>query len=158
MRLLRRDRRDHDLERELHGRGPWFNVPDDRGPRLGDLTGTVVLLQFWTYVCGNCTRTVPLLQELHDRHPRTDLQVIGIHTPELAVDRRPRNVASAIATLGISYPVVMDNDFDLWSAWDVRAWPTAVLIDRSGHVRRRYVGEDRMQQLARAVATLVDDG
>ena len=134
---------------------PWFNVPEGPGLRLDALLGTVVAVQFWTYVCANCTRTVPFLRDLHTEYARTDLQIVGVHTPELAVDRRAGNVASAVASLGIRYPVGMDNDFAAWNRWGVHAWPTLFLLDRAGRVRHRHVGEGRTRELQRVVADLV---
>jgi thiol-disulfide isomerase/thioredoxin len=139
----------------LHGVGPWFNVPGGAAVQLDRLLGTVVLVDFWTYVCGNCTRSLPLLTELHDRYGRDDLVIVGVHTPEVAVDRRPANVATAVRQLGIGYPVGMDNDFAAWNRWGVEAWPTLFLVDRAGHVRRRHVGEGGTRATRRAVERLV---
>jgi thiol-disulfide isomerase/thioredoxin len=119
------------------------------------MLGTVVAVQFWTYVCGNCTRTLPFMRELHEEHERTELQIVGIHTPELAVDRRSRNVAAAVAELGIRYPVGMDNDYAAWNRWGVHAWPTLFLLDRAGRLRGCHVGEGRTREVRRLVAQLV---
>lgn len=139
----------------LDGVGPWFNIPDGSALRLDELLGTVVLIEFWTYICANCTRTVPFLRELYEEHPRTDLKIVGVHTPELAVDRRARNVADAVRTLGIRYPVGMDNDFAAWNRWGVQAWPTLFLVDRAGRLRRQHIGEGGYRELRRCVVQLV---
>jgi thiol-disulfide isomerase/thioredoxin len=138
----------------LDGVWPWFNVPEGPGLLLDGLLGAVVVVEFWTYVCGNCTRTVPFLRDLYDEHARADLQIVAVHTPELAVDRRARNVAAAVATLGIRYPVGMDNEYAAWNRWGVGAWPTLFLLDRAGRIRRRHVGEGGTRELRRCVAQL----
>jgi len=139
----------------LAGVGPWFNTPESPGLRLEELLGSVVVVQFWTYICGNCTRTLPFWREVYEEHARDDLQIVGVHTPELAADRRPRNVADAVTKLGVRWPVGMDNDFAAWNRWGVHAWPTVFLVDRAGQVRERHVGEGGYRTLRRSVAQLV---
>jgi len=140
---------------EVRGLHAWFNTPENQPLSLAGLRGRVVLFDFWTYVCGNCTRTLPFLTDLHSRTHASGLTMLGIHTPELGVDRRARNVADAIARHRIRYPVAQDNDMATWDAYGVHYWPTVFLVDAEGRVRHTQVGEGGYRRLDGAVQTLL---
>lgn len=125
---------------ELAGITASFNS-GGRTPTLAGLRGRVVLVDFWTYSCINCLRTIPELESLHRRYRRAGLTVLGVHTPEFRFEADPGNVARAVEDLGITYPVVLDPGFATWDAFGTRYWPTTYLIDRRGHVRDLHVGE-----------------
>lgn len=108
---------------------------------LAALRGRVVLVDFWTYSCINCLRTIPELESLHRRYRAAGLTVLGVHTPEFRFEADAGNVRRAVRDLGITYPVVLDPDFATWDAFGTRYWPTTYLIDRRGHVRDLHVGE-----------------
>lgn len=116
----------------------WFNSPP---LRLAQLKGKVVLLDFWTFACVNCVRTLPKLQAWHQRYAHQGLVVIGLHTPEFAFEKDPAELQAAIQRHGLSYPVAQDNEYRNWRNWQVQAWPTLVLLDRDGRVQLRHVGE-----------------
>ena len=101
----------------------------------------MVLVDFWTYSCVNCLRTIPELTGLWERYRGDGLTVVGVHTPEFAFERDAGNVGRAVRDLGITYPVASDPDFRTWDAFGTRYWPTTYLIDRDGHVRDLHVGE-----------------
>ena len=125
---------------ELRGISATFNAGD--GPlTLAALRGRVVLLDFWTYSCINCLRTIPHLEALHERYRDDGLTVLGVHTPEFAFEADPGNVADAVRDLGITYPVALDPDFATWDAFGNRYWPATYLIDRDGRVRDLHIGE-----------------
>lgn len=112
-----------------------------RTPTLAGLRGRVVLVNFWTYSCINCLRTIPELESLYRRYRAAGLTVLGVHTPEFRFEADAGNVRRAVRDLGITYPVVLDPDFATWDAFGTRYWPTTYLIDRRGHVRDLHVGE-----------------
>ena len=106
-----------------------------------DLRGQVTLVEFWTFDCINCRRTVPAMKQLASTYRGTDVFILGIHTPELDHERVPANVRRALEEMKISFPVALDNDFKVWRAFGNRYWPALYLIDRAGVVRHRHVGE-----------------
>lgn len=136
---------------ELRGISATFN--DGGEPlTLASLRGRVVLLDFWTYSCINCLRTIPHLESLYERYRDDGLTVLGVHTPEFAFEADPGNVGDAVRDLGITYPVALDPDFMTWDAYGNRYWPTTYLIDRRGHVRDLHIGEgdeERTETLVR---------
>ena len=118
--------------------GDWINS----GPlRLEDLRGRVVLVEFWTFGCINCRNTLPFVKSWHDRYREQGLTVIGVHSPEFAEERIVENLRRQVTSLGINYPVVSDNDYRTWNAYDVQAWPTMFLLDKQGRIRWKHVGE-----------------
>ncbi len=122
----------------------WLNA--DRPLRLAELSGRVVLLNFWVFTCGNCTRTVPSLVAYDRSYRERGLTIIGIHTPEFPPDageHDKRNVARALACQGIAYPNAQDNDRRTWDAYGIRYWPSFVLIDKRGLVAASGAAEHR---------------
>jgi thiol-disulfide isomerase/thioredoxin len=120
----------------------WLNA--DTPVRLDQLRGRVVLLNFWVFTCGNCTRTVPSLVRLDRRYRPEGLTLIGIHTPEFppyAGEHDKNNVAEALVRHGITYPNAQDNDRRTWDRYAIRYWPSFVLIDKRGRIRYEGAGE-----------------
>jgi thiol-disulfide isomerase/thioredoxin len=120
----------------------WLNA--DTPVRLDRLRGRVVLLNFWVFTCGNCTRTVPSLVRLDRRYRPEGLALIGIHTPEFppyAGEHDKNNVAEALVRHGITYPNAQDNDRRTWDRYAIRYWPSFVLIDKRGRIRYEGAGE-----------------
>lgn len=108
---------------------------------LEGLRGHVVLLDFWTYSCINCQRTIPRLAEWADRYADDGLVVLGVHSPEFAFEKVPGNVAANAERLGVRYPVALDNDYATWRAYGQRYWPAHYLVDAEGRVRQVHYGE-----------------
>ena len=148
----------HDLgpAPELIGVHPWLNTADGEPLSLAALAGRVVLLEFWTFACGNCVRTLPFLREMHHRY-RPDLEVVGVHTPELPFERPRRNVELAVRTRRLHFPVGLDNDFLAWNAYGNQYWPSRYLIDAAGHVRHAHIGEGAYRQTEAAIRSLLDE-
>lgn len=119
----------------------WFNTPGDAPLTLRQLRGKVVLIDFWTYSCINCLRSLPHVEAWYSRYHSAGLDVIGVHTPEFDFEHVPSNVAAAIAKFGVRYPVAMDNDYGTWNAWANNSWPAEYLIDANGDVRYGSIGE-----------------
>ena len=127
--------------------GEWINAEP---LRLKDLRGRVVLIEFWTFGCYNCRNTLPFIKGWHDRYQDKGLTVVGVHSPEFDYERKVENLRSEVASLGIHYPVVSDNDYKTWDAYNVAAWPTVFLLDKQGRIRWMHVGEgdyDEAEQL-----------
>lgn len=119
------------------------------------LRGRVVAVQFWASLCINCRRAIPHLVPLAERYAGAGLVTIGVHTPELSVERELGTVRAAIDDLGISYPVAVDDGYATWRRWDVHAWPTLVLVDRQGRIRYRHVGEGAYAETEAAIRSLL---
>jgi len=118
----------------------WFNTPGDRPITLASLRGRVVLVDFWTYTCINCIRTLPYLKAWDADYRHAGLTIVGVHTPEFAFEHDAGNVASAIRRFGLRYPVVQDNDMGTWNAYGNEYWPADYLIDSRGQVRDATFG------------------
>ena len=123
------------------GIGQWINTPDERPLTIAGLRGKVVLIDFWTYSCINCLRTLPHLRAWDKTYREQGLQIVGVHTPEFAFEHVEDNVRSAIDRLDLEYAVAMDNDFGTWNAYSNRYWPAKYLIDSRGHLRYAHFGE-----------------
>ena len=108
---------------------------------LENLRGQVVLVEFWTYSCSNCRNTMPWLKAAHARYRDQGLAIVSVHSPEFEQERDARNVRAAVKRLGIEYPVMLDNDFSYWKAFENRYWPAFYLIDRQGLVQASAFGE-----------------
>jgi thiol-disulfide isomerase/thioredoxin len=139
---------------ELVGVDQWLNTPDGEPLRLAALRGRVVLLEFWTFACVNCRRTLPFLRRMHDQY-QPDLTVVGVHSPEFPFERSVENVERAVREHGLEYPVGLDNDFVAWNAYGNRYWPTVYLIDRAGRIRYTRIGEGDYRRTETAVLTLL---
>ena len=126
---------------ELRGLKDWQNTPAGKPLSLAGLRGKVVIVDFWTYSCINCLRTLPHLKAWDKAYRRAGLTIVGVHAPEFAFERVPSNVRSAVRRLGIRYPVALDNDFATWRAYNNDYWPSKYLIDKSGRVRYTHFGE-----------------
>lgn len=122
----------------ISGGGNWLNS----GPlSLDSLKGQVVLVDFWTFGCYNCRNTLPSLKRFDSEYRSKGLTIVGIHTPESDHESKLENVKTAIEKLGIKYPVVTDNENNIWNAYGINAWPTVVILDKQGRIRYKYVGE-----------------
>ena len=121
--------------------GLWLNTPGGKPASIAGYRGKVVLVDFWTYSCINCLRTLPHLEAWDRAYHKAGLRIVGIHTPEFAFEHVPGNVRSAVARLGVKYPVGLDNDYGTWDAYRNEYWPADYLVDRSGRVRFTHFGE-----------------
>ena len=133
--------RDYGAAPGFTGIGQWINTPDERPLTIAGLRGKVVLIDFWTYSCINCLRTLPHLRAWDKTYRDQGLTIVGVHTPEFAFEHVEDNVRSAIDRLDLDYAVAMDNDFGTWNAYSNRYWPAKYLIDSRGHIRYAHFGE-----------------
>src|SRR5882757_1939443 len=136
----------------LSGASEWLNSKP-----LGteDLKGKVVLVDFWTYACINCLRSVPYVRAWAEKYRDRGLVVIGVHAPEFAFERNVDNVKNAIATLKIGYPVAVDNDYKIWRSFENQYWPAHYFIDANGKVRHHHFGEGEYAESERVIQTLL---
>ncbi|MET1009264.1 MAG: cytochrome c biogenesis protein CcdA [Gaiellaceae bacterium] len=126
---------------------------------MAALRGKVVVLDFWTYSCINCLRTLPHLTAWDDAYRDDGLVIVGVHTPEFAFERDPDNVRRAVREHGIDYPVALDPDFGTWEAWQNRYWPAKYFVDRRGRIRYAHFGEGDYEESERVIRLLLaEDG
>lgn len=118
--------------------GKWFNSPPIT---IKSLRGKVVLIDFWTYTCINCIRTLPYIRNWNTKYKDHGLVIIGIHTPEFEFEKDSNNVGQAISDFKLTYPIVQDNNYATWGAYDNHYWPAKYLIDKDGKVRYTHFGE-----------------
>jgi cytochrome c biogenesis protein CcdA/thiol-disulfide isomerase/thioredoxin len=133
----------------------WFNTPGDRPLSLASLRGHVVLVDFWTYSCINCIRTLPYLNAWQAKYAQQGLTIVGVHTPEFPFEHSASNVAAAIGQNGIRYPVAQDNEYATWNAYGNEYWPAEYLIDARGRVRFADFGEGNYGAKERAIRSLL---
>ena len=139
---------------DFTGIDQWLNSPPLTMPHL---RGNVVLVDFWTYMCGNCLNTLPYVKQWHERYARDGLIVVGVHTPELPAERDPKKVEEAVERYGISYPIALDPDYGTWRAYKNHFWPALYLIDRQGRVDYRHIGEGDYAQTEARIRSLLAD-
>lgn len=134
---------------------PVLTAPQWLNGTPHSVRGKVVLLDVFTFDCINCKHIVPELRALYRDRAAADFQIIGIHSPETPYEKIRSNVIANLARQGIVWPVAIDNDFALWNAYNVNAWPTQLLFDRRGNLRYTFVGEGQDPAVADAVSLLV---
>ncbi|HEY4094430.1 MAG TPA: cytochrome c biogenesis protein DipZ [Baekduia sp.] len=140
---------------DFTGTQRWFNTPGGKPLSLASLKGRVVLVDFWTYTCINCLRTLPYLEAWDARYRQAGLTIVGVHAPEFGFEHDAGNVERAIKTNGIKYPVVQDNNLATWDAWGNQYWPAEYLIDAQGRVRNTHFGEGDYDGSENAIRSLL---
>jgi thiol-disulfide isomerase/thioredoxin len=137
---------------ELVGVTNWLNSAP---LKISDLRGKVVLVDFWTYTCINCIRTLPYITSWYEKYHDQGLVVIGVHTPEFEFEKNTQNVASALKQFEITYPVAQDNNYKTWDAYSNQYWPADYLIDANGNIREVNFGEGNYGETEKAIQTLL---
>jgi thiol-disulfide isomerase/thioredoxin len=132
----------------------WLNSPP---LALADLTGKVVLVEFWTFGCYNCRNVEPHVKEWQRRYRERGFVVIGVHTPELRHEREVESVRRYLSEHDISYPVAVDNAFATWNRYGNQAWPAIYLVDKHGRLRHVHVGEGGYEETERAIEALLGE-
>jgi cytochrome c biogenesis protein CcdA/thiol-disulfide isomerase/thioredoxin len=135
----------------------WFNTPGDKPLTMKGLRGKVVLIDFWTYSCINCIRTLPYLNAWNKRYAKDGLVIVGVHTPEFPFEREASNVEDAIKTDGIEYPVVQDNEMGTWNAYENLYWPAEFFVDSKGQVRFAHFGEGNYEEKEQVIRELLTE-
>jgi cytochrome c biogenesis protein CcdA/thiol-disulfide isomerase/thioredoxin len=143
---------DYGVAPPLQAGGDWIN---SKPLTIRQLRGKVVLVDFWTYSCINCLRTLPHLKSWYASYRDKGLVIVGVHTPEFAFEHVSSNVRAAVKRLGIDYPVVQDNKYKTWDNYANQYWPAEYLIDRAGHVRHTHFGEGEYPQTEALIRRLL---
>jgi cytochrome c biogenesis protein CcdA/thiol-disulfide isomerase/thioredoxin len=139
---------------QINGATAWINSP----PLTPDsLRGKVVLVDFWTYSCINCIRSLPYIKAWYARYKDDGLVVIGVHTPEFPFEKDEANVQKAVHDLGVLYPVAMDNDYRIWRNFNNQYWPAHYFIDATGHVRYHHFGEGNYDESEKWIRGLLEE-
>ncbi len=138
----------------LNGATRWLNSPalDD-----GALRGKVVLVDFWTYSCINCLRTLPYLKAWDAKYRDKGLIIVGVHAPEFAFEKDIANVQQAMREIGVTYPVAIDNDYAIWNAFENQYWPAHYLIDAQGVIRHQHFGEGSYGETEQMIRSLLKE-
>jgi thiol-disulfide isomerase/thioredoxin len=134
--------------------GTWIN---SEPLTIKSLTGRVVLVEFWTFGCYNCRNTLPFVKRWHERYGDKGLTIVGVHSPEFDGEKKIENVRREVASLNLRFPVVTDNDHETWRAYKVEAWPTIFVLDKSGSVRWKHVGEGAYEETERTIQKLLEE-
>lgn len=132
-------------------------ISQQRFDSLGELHGKVVMVDFWTLGCINCQRALPHVVDLYDKYKNEGFVVIGVHAPEFAYERKRENIIASIEKFGITYPVVLDNDFRIWKNYNNRYWPAQYIIGRDGTLRHHYIGEGAYEEMDHIVQQLLKE-
>ncbi len=148
-----------DLERapQFVGTEDWFNTAGDRPLTLSGLHGRVVIVDFWTYTCINCIRTLPFIEGLYKTYHRYGLEIVGVEAPEFEFEKESGNVEQAIKSDGLTYPVVQDNNLQTWQAYMNEYWPADYFIDANGEIRHTQFGEGDYTKDEAVVRQLLHD-
>lgn len=121
------------------------------------IAGNIVLVDFWTYSCINCQRTLPYLNAWHEAYGDRGLTIIGIHTPEFQFEKELANVQKAVDQFGIKYPVVLDNDYSTWRAYNNRFWPRKYLVNLDGYIVYDHIGEGAYEETEEQIRALLEE-
>src|SRR3989338_2979389 len=125
--------------------------------KIGQLKGNVVLVDFWTYTCINCIRTLPYLKDWNEKYGDRGLVIVGVHTPEFEFEKKYENVLKAIQDYQIEYPVAQDNDYASWKSYENRFWPHKFLIDIEGYIRYDHIGEGDYDETEKMIQELLQE-
>jgi len=148
------DKSQFKLAPELAGISGYINT-DGQKVTLADLKGKVVIVDFWTYSCINCIRTIPYLNAWYKKYADDGLVLVGVHTPEFEFERNYDNVKNAVEKFGIKYPVVQDNDRGTWNAYQNRYWPHKFIVDDEGYIRYDHIGEGGYADTEKVIQSLL---
>jgi len=128
-------------------------------PTLASLRGRVVLVDVFTFECINCTNITPALKNLYASYPRSELEIVAVHTPEVpSYQKSLRYLARQSQAAALPWPIAIDNEHRIWDAYGVSAWPTQLIFDRAGHLKYTIVGDSQDRQVAAAVRSLIHTG
>ena len=140
---------------ELKGISGYINTSSEKISQ--DIEGKVVLYDFWTYSCINCIRTLPHLTAWDEKYSDEGLVIVGIHTPEFEFEKEYDNVVFATEKFGIKYPVIQDNDKEVWNDFQNRYWPRKYIADHEGYIRFDHIGEGAYKETEKVIQTLLEE-
>lgn len=131
----------------------WIN--SESPLNLAGLRGKVVLVEFWTFGCINCQHVIPALRQWYEQYAGDDFEIIGVHYPEFRYEEKYENVVAAVEQLEIRYPVAIDNEGFTWRAYQQRFWPTLYLVDKTGQLRYKHIGEGAYEETEAYIQALI---
>ena len=137
---------------ELKVQSTWINSAP---LKLEQLHGKVVLIEFWAWDCPYCAEAMPHIKELYEKYSKNGLVIIGVHTPRIDYEKDIPKVREAVAAKGIKYPVVIDNDYDIWTDYLCSAWPTMYVLDQNGVIQFSHSGTERYEELEQKIQQLL---
>ena len=149
------DRSEFRTAPDMAGIAEYINTTPEDLAR--DIQGSVVLYDIWTYSCINCLRTLPFITAWDEKYSDHGLLIVGIHSPEFEFEKAPGNVRAAVQKYGIKYPVVMDNDWEMWNAFENRYWPRKYIADHEGYIRYDHIGEGAYPETERVIQQLLSE-
>lgn len=136
----------------------YINTPSSAPLTLASLKGKVVLVDFWTYSCINCIRTLPHLNDWYQRYADKGFVIVGVHSPEFEFEKNYDNVKAAVQKLGIKFPVILDSNHGTWNAYGNQYWPRDYLVDTQGYIRHDHIGEGDYNTTESAIQSLLAEG
>lgn len=136
----------------------YINTPSSAPLTLASLKGKVVLVDFWTYSCINCIRTLPHLNDWYQRYADKGFVIVGVHSPEFEFEKNYDNVKAAVQKLGIKFPVILDSNHGTWNAYGNMYWPRDYLVDTQGYIRHDHIGEGDYNTTESAIQSLLAEG
>ena len=139
----------------LKGMTGLINITEDNIDKL--IQGNVVLYDFWTYSCINCIRTLPYITAWDEKYQEHGLVIIGIHTPEFEFEKNKENVSAAVKKFGINYPVILDNNKEIWNSFENRYWPRKYIADDEGYIRFDHIGEGAYKETETVIQELLHE-
>ena len=142
----------------FNGADAWLNTDGDKPVSMSDLKGQVVLLDFWTYCCINCMHIFPELHYLEHKYSDKPFVVIGVHSGKFSQEKDADNIRQAVLRNNITHPVAVDNEFKIWDAFGVDAWPTLILIDSNGNIAGSWAGEGHRDEIDARIDELLKKG
>ena len=149
------DKSRYKMAPDLVGIANYINTTPEQLAK--EMEGKVILYDIWTYSCINCVRTLPYITAWNDKYADEGLLIIGIHSPEFEFEKNLSNVQMAVSKHGIKYPVVLDNDWETWKAFENRYWPRKYLADHEGYIRYDHIGEGAYQETEKIIQQLLDE-
>ena len=149
------DKSRYKLAPDLVGIANYINTTPEQLAK--EIEGKVVLYDIWTYSCINCIRTLPYVTAWNEKYADDGLLIIGIHSPEFEFEKDLNNVRMAVDKYGINYPVVLDNDWETWKAFENRYWPRKYLADNEGYIRYDHIGEGGYQETEKIIQQLLEE-
>lgn len=144
-----------EVAKEISTPDGFINVDD---VTVSELIGKkIILVDFWTYSCINCQRTLPFLNSWHEKYSDKGLVILGLHTPEFEFEKDYNNVERAVEKFGVKYPVILDNDFSTWTSYRNRYWPRKYLIDIDGFIVYDHIGEGGYEETEKKIVELLNE-
>jgi len=137
---------------EISGIDAWIN---SKPLTLKKLKGKVVLVDFWTYTCVNCIRTLPYIKEWHKKYSKLGLVIVGVHTPEFEFEKKLENVQQAVKKFDLKHPIALDNDYQTWNSFSNRYWPAKYLFNKEGKLVYTHFGEGNYAETEQSIRTLL---